>query len=161
MKTFDEWYELAKLYYEAHGNLLVPVSYVSPDGSHLGGWISRIRNAYIYTGSLSIEQVHMLEKIGMVWQPRTVPISIAQGGEGNPVLSSDDIAEILELAEIVTSDFSYNAETSAATGKFKNEISQVNISWDDKGKITYVGVGTSEEMCEYRAENSEYTITVY
>ena len=91
----------------------------------------------------------------------TGSISIAQGGEGNPVLSSDDIAEILELAEIVTSDFSYNAETGAATGKFKNEISQVNISWDDKGKITYVGVGTSERMCEYRAENSEYTITVY
>lgn len=76
MKTFDEWYELAKLYYEVYGNLLVPVSYVSPDGSHLGRWISRIRNAYIYTGGLTIEQVRSLEKIGMVWQPRNDPKNV-------------------------------------------------------------------------------------
>ena len=69
-KTFDEWYAVASEYYKEHGNLLVPSAYVAPDGSRLGNWICQMRNAYIYTGKLSIEQVRSLEKIGMVWQPR-------------------------------------------------------------------------------------------
>ena len=71
-------YELAKQYYEKHGNLLVPYKYVCEDGKHLGTWITTQRIAYKNRtipkeernntiSPLTDEQVKLLEDIGMVW----------------------------------------------------------------------------------------------
>ena len=59
-------YEEAKKYFESHGDLCVPSKYITPEGMHLGTWISTQRNAY-RKGTLSEEQIHLLEQIHMEW----------------------------------------------------------------------------------------------
>ena len=59
-------YEQAKNYYAKHGDLRVPSKYVTSEGMRLGTWISTQRNAY-RNGTLSDEQIQLLEQIGMEW----------------------------------------------------------------------------------------------
>ncbi len=79
MKSF-KWiniYNLAKKYYEEHGNLLVPQNYIvekeTEDGTvekiKLGVWIMGQRQRYngINSSKLSNEQIKLLKEIGMVW----------------------------------------------------------------------------------------------
>ena len=60
------WYEYfreAKRYFTEHNNLLVPATYISPNGTKLGKWIQKQRSAYkgsVYT-RLSIQEIQMLE----------------------------------------------------------------------------------------------------
>ena len=77
----EKWklmYELAKQYYQEHGNLLVPARYICEDGMRLGNWIQNQRKAYKNRATpkeernnnsspLTDEQVKLLEDIGMVW----------------------------------------------------------------------------------------------
>lgn len=64
-KGFSEMYELAKKYYEEHGDLLLPDKY-EIDGKKVSSWISDKRKAY-KKGTLTEEQIEQLEAIGMVW----------------------------------------------------------------------------------------------
>lgn len=73
-KTARQWnekYELAKNYYEIHGDLNVPLSYCVNDVK-LGWWISNIRSKRKYPGSngmaLSQERIRQLDNIGMNWK---------------------------------------------------------------------------------------------
>lgn len=69
---FEDWYAIAKKYYEEHGDLLVPRSYEDVEGHKLGRWIERLRA--FYNGNpkvrMAITQtgIEMLNKIGMVWK---------------------------------------------------------------------------------------------
>ncbi len=72
----DEWmenYELAKKYYEEHGNLLIPSTYVvkDEDGNDvkLGYWINTQRGVYKGKryGSLNESQICLLNEIDMVY----------------------------------------------------------------------------------------------
>ncbi len=57
-------------YYNAHGNLIVPVEYKSPDGFALGNWIRTLRQARQGRSNrrtLSQEQIDRLDAIGMYW----------------------------------------------------------------------------------------------
>ena len=63
-------YEAAKAYYEANGDLKVPIQYVTDDGIRLGVWISNLRT-YRKNGSqqayLTPERIALLDAIGMIW----------------------------------------------------------------------------------------------
>ena len=59
-------YELAKKYREEHGNLVVPKTYVTEDGTRLGIWICGQRDAYA-KGRLTEAQIKSLEELGMSW----------------------------------------------------------------------------------------------
>ncbi len=68
-EPWEAKYQVAKAYYNQHGHLQVPASYVS-DGVWLNKWVNEQKQ--IYNGnrpkkSLSEEQVQMMEVIGMVW----------------------------------------------------------------------------------------------
>ena len=76
--TWDDWYKLAKEYYEEHGNLDIKQRYVTSNGERLGHWISIQRQAYKNrclpvkykkknNKVLTDEQVQKLESIGMMW----------------------------------------------------------------------------------------------
>lgn len=72
MRTWEYWYELAKEYYLEHSDLLVPASYITSSGEKLGQWIGTQRSYYkgrTKRGSISADQIHALEQIGMVWDP--------------------------------------------------------------------------------------------
>ena len=73
-KTARQWnekYALAKNYYEAHGNLNIPLSY-SVNGVKLGRWISNIRSKRKHPGSsgmvLGEERIRQMDCIGMDWK---------------------------------------------------------------------------------------------
>lgn len=71
-RSWDEWYKLAKKYREEHGDLLVPRTYIGPEGEKLGRWVERQRAVYngvaSNTGRLYPEQILLLEDIDMVWK---------------------------------------------------------------------------------------------
>lgn len=63
--TWNEAWELAREYYEANGNLLVPES-CEVNGIDLGKWVAYQRKRR-KEGKLSAGRVTRLEEIGMVW----------------------------------------------------------------------------------------------
>lgn len=66
IRTWMKYYELAKEYYETHGDLAVHAKYTTENGLNLGVWISSQRYA-MKKGTLSQEQISLLDKIGMSW----------------------------------------------------------------------------------------------
>ena len=69
--TWEDYYELAKAYYEHHGNLLIPTKFKTSDGYtndengtvNLGHWISDQRNYY---DNISFDRKQKLQQIGFV-----------------------------------------------------------------------------------------------
>ena len=55
----------------SNGNLLVPQSFVSDDGSNLGNWVSTQRRRY-KEKRIPSSKIDSLERIGMVWDPYDV-----------------------------------------------------------------------------------------
>ena len=63
-KTWEESYQLAKEFYEEHGNLEVPANYKTPDGFVLRNWVNSQR-VYYNNNKLSNDKIMMLQEIGM------------------------------------------------------------------------------------------------
>ncbi len=61
--AWEKAYCEAALYYKEHGNLNIPVSYITDSGLYLGKWIRR-QNCM---GKLSNERIEKLKAIGMTW----------------------------------------------------------------------------------------------
>ena len=66
-RNWNQFYKLAKLYYETHKNLRIPYSYKTEDNISLGEWITTQRR-YYREKRLSQEKIDLLNKIGMVWE---------------------------------------------------------------------------------------------
>ncbi len=64
--AWERAYEAAKQYFESHGNLKVPATYVSDSGFRLGRWIAVQREKGRH--GLSIERRQRLDTIGMCWE---------------------------------------------------------------------------------------------
>lgn len=66
---WNDWYQLAKIYYVKQNHLLVPANYETKDGYKLGKWIERQRSMYRKNSHLLNDyKILLLEKIGMEWQ---------------------------------------------------------------------------------------------
>ena len=72
--TWEDKYELAKAYYEHHGNLEVPDNFKTingyefdENGEKLGKWIGQQRQAYKGKQKITPERIKKLEEIGMIW----------------------------------------------------------------------------------------------
>lgn len=73
-QNWQQNYRRAKAYYKAHGNLLVPASYVDETGCRLGVWISNLRAARKKrpdSSQVTAQHIAMLDEIGMEWDART------------------------------------------------------------------------------------------
>ena len=70
-RQWNQGYQEAKRYFEAHGDLRVPVNYVSPEGYALGKWVKRQRytrlNPEKSGAVLTEERIAKLDAIGMIW----------------------------------------------------------------------------------------------
>ena len=66
-RDWDTYCALAKVYYEEHGNLLVPVDYVTENGETLGRWIYLQRERHRKNALYPLDhiQTEILESIGM------------------------------------------------------------------------------------------------
>ena len=71
-RQWNEVYQAAKRYFEANGDLDVPVAYVSPEGYALGKWVRRQQYAYRNpeksNAILSQERIELLDAVGMQWE---------------------------------------------------------------------------------------------
>lgn len=67
---WEEYFQLAKEYFEEHGDLRVPIKakarYITPNNKNLGNWISTQRDNK-KKGTLSEERINKLNSIGMIW----------------------------------------------------------------------------------------------
>ena len=70
-RQWNQGYQEAKRYFEAHGDLRAPVNYVSPEGYALGKWVKRQRytrlNPEKSSSALTEERMERLDAIGMIW----------------------------------------------------------------------------------------------
>ena len=70
-RQWNQGYQEAKRYFEAHGDLRVPVNYASPEEYALGKWVKRQRytrqNPEKSCGALTEERMERLDGIGMIW----------------------------------------------------------------------------------------------
>ena len=71
-RQWNEGYQEAKRYFDAHGDLNVPADYVSPNGYNLGNWVKRQRytrqNPEKSCAVLTEERISKLDEIGMRWE---------------------------------------------------------------------------------------------
>ncbi len=73
---WEMYYQAAEWYYQEHGNLNVPASYVTQDGIKLGTWVIRQRRMKREARekasgeSWAKEQISRLEAIGMIWEAK-------------------------------------------------------------------------------------------
>lgn len=65
--AWEQKFELAKKYYETHGDLDIPAAYTTADGTNLGAWYRTVRNNY-KNGTLPEEYRQKLESIGIRWE---------------------------------------------------------------------------------------------
>lgn len=67
---WDDYFVLAKEYFEKNGNLAVPQKYETSSGIKLGIWINTQRRAYKGTSKSKINEIQIkkLESIGMIWE---------------------------------------------------------------------------------------------
>lgn len=65
-------FSCAAEYYDTHGNLDVPISYMTEDGFALGRWLTQMRTARRGKRQqrLTEEQIAQLDSIGMSWEKR-------------------------------------------------------------------------------------------
>ena len=71
-RDWEDWFQEARAYFEAHGDLMVPPDYQTGEGHRLGLWIYQQRDLYMGrrpNRTLTPEQIGRLEAIGMVWEP--------------------------------------------------------------------------------------------
>ena len=69
-KSWDTYYNAAKVYFENAHCLSPPADYVTADGVRLGAWIEQIRTARkigLSSSCLTPEHIAELDAIGMVW----------------------------------------------------------------------------------------------
>mgnify|MGYP000550221042 CR=1 FL=1 len=68
-RQWNEGYQEAKRYFDAHGDLNIPAEYVSPNGYNLGNWVKRQRytrhNPEKSCAVLTEERIAKLDEIGM------------------------------------------------------------------------------------------------
>ena len=71
-RQWNEGYQEAKRYFDAHGDLNIPAEYVSPNGYNLGNWVKRQRytrhNPEKSCAVLTEERIAKLDTIGMRWE---------------------------------------------------------------------------------------------
>ena len=144
-QLWEKGYAEAAAYYEAYGNLNVPVSYVSPSGYKLGSWIADRREKG--KEKHSKEQQQRLDKLGMIWvkpDPWEVRYRLAQEyyeAHGNLNIPSKYRAEGVWLAKWV------NEQKQIYAGKRKGKtlredqvlrLTEIGIDWELR-KSQYAG----------------------
>lgn len=71
-RQWNEVYQAAKRYFEANGDLDIPVAYISPEGYALGKWVRRQQYAYRNpeksNAILSQERIELLNAVGIQWE---------------------------------------------------------------------------------------------
>ena len=162
IRTWNNYYEAAKEYYEKNGNLNVKSDYVTDDGLNLGIWISSQR--YNYTKKrLNGEQIELLEKIGMSWHRDKNRWEI---GFNCAKKYYEEFGDINPAANYVCDDgFALGAWISSQRLKYKKgklkqeyitQLESLNIIWSPLDANWEIGY---EHACKYYRINGNCQVT--
>ena len=93
-RQWNEGYQEAKRYFDAHGDLNIPADYVSPNGYNLGNWVKRQRyirqNPEKSCAVLTEERITKLDVIGMRWEKSNPKRSSRQTAQAETVMAKAD-----------------------------------------------------------------------
>jgi len=141
-KTWEDYYELANVYYEHHGNLEFGRTFKTingydydENGIRLGKWVYRQRQAYFAKGTYQItpEKKLLLENIGMIWDvieskwQKMYEIAKMYYEQYGHLKISDRDKAIIEDGKIVIvkeTDSRYNDKNIISLGKWINNQRQ-------------------------------------
>lgn len=136
----DSWerkFQKAREYYEIHGNLDIPATYVTEDGISLGAWYRSVRNQY-RDGTLSAERRRKLEDIGIQWKPVRARgwlqyYELAEQyyrAYGNLNVSADyETPEGIKLGVWISGQ-RYGLKKGRVTAEQKRMLDEIGMEWD-------------------------------
>lgn len=171
--SWEKNYSAAEKYYAENGDLLVNVSYSSPDGVKLGSWIAQLRNCKksgINSSYLTTERIERLNKIGMVWD---VPDYLWEKNyqaalnyfkeHGNLDVPSYYRTEdgmrlgewLLRLKRVYRGERGGSAELTAEQ---INRLNEIGISWNSKYDNAWENA--YKAVCDYKKEYGNLDIPV-
>lgn len=161
-RNWANCYELAKEYYEKHGDLNINAHYVTDDGIKLGTWISSQRYNF-KKGTITDEQKRLLDEIGMSWHRFSGKWDAAYEYAEEYAVSHDGVLD--PAAAYVTDDgFALGVWVTSqrkkyADGKLKpmqiKRLEALKISWDVQEKSWQNGF---EHAKAYYMENGDLNV---
>ncbi len=160
-RSWKQFYECAKKYYEEHGDLNINANYETPDGVKLGIWTSTQRYNK-KKGRLSDEQISLLNEINMSWHRyaskwdeaiRQAKEYFEENGELDPTVNYTT-AEGFALGKWVV-----NQRKKYASGKLKPEQTEalevLKITWNPAEDAWLKGY---EKAGEYKQKHGDLII---
>lgn len=152
-RAWLEMYEIAKEYYEQHGNILINKVYVIEKNGKkysVGNWLEKQRYLYnnITDTPLTEKQIYMLNEIGMVWDITGVLTS----NDGRYKLSEERYKKILETRKSeYDAKWEYKYEVAKEYYK-ENDNLMVPVSYCVKkdGKNIYLGYWIQSQRVAYK-----------
>ncbi len=149
-QQWDKGYVEAKAYYDAYGNLNVPVSYVSPSGYKLGHWIVDRREKG--KAKHSAKRQEQLDALGMIWvkpDPWEVRYEFAKAyyeEHGNLSIPSKYRADGIWLAKWV------NEQKQVYAGKRKGKT----LSDEQVQRLEAIGMEWGWQKLDGRGQESQW-----
>ncbi len=165
--NLDKWmsnYNLAKAYYTKHGNLNIPLSFRTANGTDydengtaLGSWIStqrKIANGTV-KGNLSNEQIMVLTNIGMIWNIKRNKEEIdsvcmqynIDKNKNKSILSHISIQELQSKTEFLKS---HNMPVMDETGSLHEIFSMSSPDMKEK-----YGISLEKIISDYYVKNGK------
>ncbi|MBQ2988583.1 MAG: Helicase associated domain protein [Clostridia bacterium] len=140
--AWDTGYQAALAYYNEHGNLNVPTSYVTPDGYKLGAWIADRREKG--KEKHSEKQQNQLDVLGMIWtkpDPWEVRYDFAKQfyeKHGNLNLPGDYQVQGIWLAKWLNEQrqiYIGNRGEKKLTEEQINRLEQIGMVWENRHQV--------------------------
>lgn len=156
VQASSPWYRAfleAKAYYEQYGNLQVPSSYTTSSGLKLCNWIKHQRQGYKGNQKpLSIEQVALLDSIGMQWNPFQ---QSWEEGYSYAKMFYEEFNHLLVPQELVYKGFSLGKWINVQRvkkDKYRcgyperiHRLEQIGMVWNAKDSQWYIGYSFAKE----------------
>lgn len=131
--AWEKSYEAAAEYKKKHGDLNIPVAYITDDGIRLGQWIRHQRNQY-HT-KLSEERKEKLKALGGViwefsdpWEQKYQLVKRYYDEHGNIKIPTDYVSEGVCLKNWLLEQIARMNETSHSRARFKKNLTDDQIS---------------------------------
>ncbi|MCD7883551.1 MAG: Helicase associated domain protein [Lachnospiraceae bacterium] len=167
--SWDLMFDLARAWYEEHGNLDVRSTYVTEDGYPLGHWVSTQRKIRKGTGHgcLTEEQIRKLDSIGMEWDSFLDQLweknySAAKAyfeAHGDLDVKWDYVTEDgIHLGEWLSSIRSFEkagARQKYLTGERIEQLNEIGMIW---GKIDFFWERNYEAAAAYYREHGNLDV---
>lgn len=164
-ELWNERFEMAKAYYDEHGDLDVPQKY-TVEGFQLGAWLRQQKSQY-RDGSLSAGHIECLTEIGMDWDnalEKRVNHSYKQGFQHLEAFIAEQGADALRGDTVCDDGYRLGNWIANCKQKFRNgKLSQEHIRRFNELGISFESKTDAwgihfQEVCDYIRKNGSCRI---